>query len=318
MTADRPIILILGPTAGGKTGLAIDLANRLPGSGECLSADSMQVYRGMDIGTAKPTREEQHQAPHHLINLVDPSDEGFTVDTWLDHADRVIAELRAQNKWPIVVGGTNLYIQALLFGLIHGPQPDPELRQRLQGMSDTARRAWLERIDSDAAARIHPNDTKRTIRAIEVHEQTGEALSALQTQWEQPQPRDDVFIIGLEYDVDAINRRINTRVKAMIDRGLVEEVQSLHEAGRLGRQAREALGYKQIIDHLEGRSTLDEAVEQIKIRTRRFAKQQRTWLRRFRTYQPGIWLRADEISPETLADKAFTSITTACDPSAAE
>lgn len=317
MTGDRPIILILGPTAGGKTTLAIHLARHLPGGGECISADSMQVYRGMDIGTAKPTADERAACPHHLLDLAEPDDTGFTVDHWLERAEETIADVRRRGHWPIVVGGTNLYVQALMFGLFDGPEPDADLRARLNALDDRALRDQLERIDPTAASRIHPNDRRRTIRAIEVFERTGSPISAQQLQWGSfvdadetagPQPRCDVRIIGLLYAPSVINQRINARVRAMMDAGLLEEVRELHEAGRLGRQAREALGYKQLIDHLEGRSTLDEAVEQIKIRTRRYAKQQRTWLRRFRVYEPSLWLDADALDLDDIARRALVYV----------
>lgn len=308
MGHDKPIILILGPTAGGKTRLAIDLALALPGGGECVCADSMQVYRGMDLGTAKPTPAEQDEAPHHLIDIADPSDDGFSVDQWLELAEEAIGQIRSRGRFPIVVGGTNLYIQALLEGLFEGPEPDPELRQRLQAMDGPALRDWLSRVDPAAARRIHPNDRKRTIRAIEVHESTGRPISELQQQWHQGSGREDVLIVGLDWPVEAINRRINTRVKAMMEAGLVEEVRGLWGGGRLGLQAREALGYKQIIDHLEGRCELAESIEQIKIRTRRYAKQQRTWLRRFKIRGNSIWLEAGGQSPQDLARQVLTFI----------
>jgi len=305
-TDQRPIIVILGPTAGGKTALSIELSRRL--DGECIGADSMQVYREMDIGTAKPGDDERRAVPHHLLDMIDPDDDTFSVDVWLEQAERAIADIRARGKWPIVVGGTNLYIQALLFGLFEGPEPDQSLRDRLQRMPLDELRTWLERIDPDAAARIHTNDRKRTIRAIEVFQSTGTPISAQQTQWSHERMREDVIIIGLDYPIETINRRINARVKRMIESGLVDEVRRLHDAGRLGRQAAEALGYKQIIDHLEGRCTLEEAVEEIKIRTRRFAKQQRTWLRRFRILPRSVWIEAGEESTQTLAEQALAFI----------
>lgn len=319
---NRRIILVLGPTAGGKTALAIDLANRLAGGGECICADSMQIYRGMDIGTAKPTPDEQAQVPHHLLDIADPSDDTFSVDRWLELADQAIESIRQRGRWPIIVGGTNLYVRAFLQGMMEGPEPDPALRQQLQEISLDQLRAWLERVDPKAASRIHLNDRKRTIRAIEVFERTGRKISELQTQWTdgkpasdsldsaQPQPRriDQSIIVGLEYPVEVINRRINARVKAMIDAGFVEEVRTLHSAGKVGRNAREALGYKQIIEHLEGRCSLDDAIEQIKIRTRRYAKQQRAWLRRFRTLPNSFWFAAGELEPQRLADQALDAI----------
>lgn len=301
----RPIILLLGPTAGGKTELAITLAQRLPGGGEIVSADSMQVYRGMDIGTAKATAEQRATVPHHLIDLIGASEDGFSVDTWLTLAEQCIAEIRGRGRWPIVVGGTNLYVQALVEGLFEGPEPDSALRARLMGMEAAELRAMLERVDPDAANVIHPNDRKRTIRAIEVFELSGTPISALQTQWGSERPRRDVIIIGLEYPPEAINPRINARVKAMMQEGLLEEVRTLHATNRMSMQAREALGYKQLIEHLEGRCSLEDAVEQIKIRTRRYAKQQRTWLRRFRRFEPSVWIDAANLTQEQTAEQAL-------------
>lgn len=306
MSEPLPIILILGPTAGGKTRLSIDLAKAL--GGECICADSMQVYRGMDIGTAKPTGEERAQAVHHLLDIADPSEEGFNVDTWLGLAEQVIADVRLRGLFPIVVGGTNLYIKALLSGLFEGPEPDAALRTRLQAMDEDALRMRLLEVDPVAAERIHRNDRKRTIRAIEVFELTGKPLSEHQSQWDSGHLRTDVCIIGLDYPAEVINPRINARVRQMIDDGLVDEVRSLHEAGSLGLQAREALGYKQILDHLEGRCSLDEAIEQIKIRTRRYAKQQRTWLRRFRLHPHSKWLQAGSATPEQLLEQAKAAV----------
>ena len=321
MLAVNPIILILGPTAGGKTRLAIDLARALPApgtpgtpgsGGECIIADSMQVYRGMDIGTAKPTAQERAEVPHHLLDISEPSDDTFSVDRWLELADSAIAQIRGRGRWPIIVGGTNLYVQAFLGGMMQGPEPDLELRSRLNQLEPSELRQHLERIDSIAAQRIHPNDRKRTIRAIEVFEKTGTPLSQMQTQWENPEKPDDTWqstlILGLEFPVEVINRRINARVKCMIDAGFVDEVRQLHAAKLLGRNAREALGYKQIIEFLDGRCSLEDAIEQIKIRTRRYAKQQRTWLRRFRTRPNSAWIQAAELAPQQLADKALAAI----------
>ena len=303
----RPTILVLGPTAGGKTSLSIELARRLDGGGECCCADSMQVYRHMDIGTAKPDAAERAAAPHHLLDLVEP-DEVFTVDDWLSAARPCIERIRTQGRWPIVVGGTNLYVQALSAGFMQGPDPDPTLRSELESTDPTVLRAELERVDPAAAERIHPNDLRRTIRAIEVHRLSGQPLSVLQGQWAASDGLEHTILIGLEWPVEAINRRINARVRSMMDSGFLDEVEQLHAAGRLGPQAREALGYKQLLSHLAGELDLDEAVEQIKIRTRRFAKQQRTWLRKFRHLWGGCWIEADGDSAQSLSDKALTYI----------
>ncbi|MCH2139566.1 MAG: tRNA (adenosine(37)-N6)-dimethylallyltransferase MiaA [Phycisphaerales bacterium] len=301
----RPIIILTGPTAGGKTALAVELAERLPGGGECVSADSMQVYRGMNIGTATPDEEEQRGIPHHLLNVVDPN-APWTLDDWLRAAERAIDEIRGRGRWPIVAGGTNLYLQALLYGLVEGPPPDPALRDELLAMTKEDLRRKLESCDPDAAARIHPNDIRRAVRVIEYAQGTGEALSEAQVQWEDA-CRSDMHFIGLIWPTEDINRRINARVGSMMERGLLAEVRDLHERQTLGAQAATAVGYAQLVEHLEGRLTLEEATEQIKIRTRRFAKQQRTWLRRFRSIQSSTWLEPAQESPEDVINKAFTA-----------
>ena len=309
MSPLNPFIVIVGPTAGGKTELAIELAARLPGTGECICADSMQIYRGMDIGTAKPSAAQRSAVPHHLLDLVDPSEDGFTVDRWLALAQDAIRQIRGRGRWPIVVGGTNLYIQALLHGLFDGPEPAPELRNAIAALDDEALRQRLQAIDPPAAARIHANDRRRAIRAIEVFEQTGRRISDLQSQWSSPATVPaEVQLIGLEYSAPTINARINARVKAMFAAGLVEEVRRVQERGGLGRQASEAVGYRQVLEHLAGRLSLDETTEQIKIATRRLAKQQRTWLRRFRRYGGSAWVEADDLSPQELVNEALAAL----------
>ncbi len=306
MNGMRPIILILGPTAGGKTTLSILLANKLPDGGECIIADSMQIYRGMDIGTAKPNQEEQSKVCHHLIDVANPQEGGFTVGTWLSQAERAISDIRGRGKWPIVVGGTNLYVQSLLFGLFDGPDCDQEKRDVLNEETNVALQERLRAIDPEAANRIHINDKRRLIRAIEVCEATGAPLSSLQSQWAGPMPREDALMIGLSWPVKTINRRINTRVRTMFDDGLVEEVEELQH--QLGKQAAEALGYKQLLAHFRGECTLDEAKERIKILTRRYAKQQRTWLRRFQAMPSAYFIDMEEKGMQYAANTALTHI----------
>ena len=302
----QPIVLILGPTAGGKTSLAISLANELPGGGECICADSMQVYTGMDIGTAKPTEEERAAAVHHLVDIANPSEDGFTVETWLTHANAVIEDIRSRGKWPIVVGGTNLYVQSLLFGLFDGPDCDQEKRDVLNAIENTKLQTRLRELDPEAAERIHINDKRRLVRAIEVCEATGFPLSSLQSQWGKPMPREDAIIIGLNWPVKTINKRINARVKAMFNEGLLAEVEAIKE--NLGKQASEALGYKQILAHLRGECSLDEARERIKILTRRYAKQQRTWLRKFQILPSAHFIEMDNKGIQHATEQALTSI----------
>ena len=287
--------VIVGPTAGGKSGLAVRLAlefERLGlGRGEIVSCDSVQVYRGLDIGSAKPTRAEQRGVVHHLIDLIEPT-ERFSVSDWLTRAEAAIQEIRDREKIPIVVGGTHLYVKAFLEGLFEGPDPDPGLRAELEAMDPIERRAELERVDPEAAERIHRNDHRRTIRAIEIHRLTGRPISALQTQWDTGIARRDCVLVGLDWPTEAINRRINARVGTMIERGLVAEARRLWEADRLGPTARDALGYKQLSAHFRGECTLEEAIERIKVETRRFGKNQRTWLRRLRRTPGSVWIEA--------------------------
>jgi len=261
----------------------------------------------MDIGTAKPTDSEQAAAPHHLLDLVDPGD-SFSVDDWLGHARTCVSNIQAENKWPILVGGTNLYIQAFLGGFMEGPEPDESLRAQLAEIEPGELRRELERVDPAAAERIHPNDRRRTVRAIEVFRLTGRPISEMQVQWAKADANMDVLIIGLNWPVDVINGRINARVGRMMESGFLDEVQHLHEAGSFGVQSREALGYKQLLEHLEGGCSQEEAVEQIKILSRRFAKQQRTWLRRFQYLWEGHWIDAAEKTTETIANEALAFI----------
>lgn len=287
--------VIAGPTAGGKTGLGVALAQRLGEiglpSGEVVSADSMQIYAGLDIGSAKPTAQEQGGIPHHLLSIADPRDR-FSVSQWLDAAEEAIDSIRARARTPIVVGGTHLYIKSLLEGMFDGPGADEAIRAELAAMDPGERRRELERVDPPAAARIHPNDERRTVRALEVYRLTGRAISEHQQQWDRAAVRPGAVLIGLDWESGAINRRINARVRAMIEQGLVEEARGLFERGLLGPQAIEALGYKQLVAHFRGECALEEAVERIKIETRRFAKAQRTWLRRLRPTPGSLWIDA--------------------------
>lgn len=287
--------VIAGPTAGGKTALAVAIALALRERGihaEVVTADAFQIYRGMDVGTAKPTAAERRGVPHHLIDLVEPT-ERFTVHDWLGRADPLVADLRARGVVPVVVGGTNLYVKAFLDGLFEAPPIAPEVAAAVRAMTRGERRAELARVDPVAAGRIHPADERRTVRALEVFRQTGTPISVLQAQWDAERPaRPEALLVGLDWPAEAINRRINARVRGMVGAGLVEEARGLWASGRLGAQAREAIGYKQLIPHFEGRCGLDEAVERIKIDTRRLGKNQRTWLARLRARPGGLWIPA--------------------------
>ncbi len=294
------LIVIVGPTAGGKSELAVALAQRL--GGEVISADAMQVYRGMEAGTAKPSAALRQGAVHHLLDIAEPT-QRFTVADWLRRAEPIVQALLGAQRWPIVVGGTNLYIKALLEGMFEGPSQDERIRAELETLENEQLHQRLRRVDPAAAERIHVNDRKKMVRAIEVFEMTGQAISALQQQWGGAY-RYDTVLIGLDWPVEAINRRINARVKAMFQT-LPEEVRELESAGRLGSQAREALGYKQVLAALRGQTSMDEAMEQTKILTRQFAKRQRTWLKRYRNVR---WLAAEGRDAATLAQEALVRI----------
>lgn len=304
----RRFPIIAGPTASGKTALGVEVALALRERGlaaEIVTADAFQIFRAMDIGTAKPTKDEQRGIPHHLIDIVDPGD-AFTVAHWLDAANAAIDGIRARGAVPIVVGGTHLYIKALLDGMFDGPGADEALRQTLRAMAMADLRAELERVDPTAAARIHPNDERRTIRALEVYRLTGTPISAHQRQWDanasgEGGPSSDRVLVAIEWPVDALNTRINSRVKDMVARGLVDEVRGLWAAGRFGAQSREAVGYKQLIEHFERGSakhpTLEDAIEQVKIKTRHVGKAQRTWIRRLRTTPDARFIDASAMAP---------------------
>lgn len=306
--------VIVGATASGKSALALELARRVrevapsAAGADILSMDSMQVYRGLDIGTAKPTPAERESVPHYLIDLVDPADpeaQTFTVEDWLSRAESLIRSQRASGRMPILVGGTHLYAKALMEGLFKGPDPDPELRDRLIAMDPADRRAELERVDPVAAKRIHPNDERRTVRALEVFRLTGIPISDHQKQWDsQAGPRQDAVLIGIEWPSEALNRRINDRVRAMVEYGLIDEAHNLYDRGALrpGSQAAESLGYKQLIPYFEHRCSRTEAVERIKIETRRFAKNQRTWLKRLRSTPGSVWIDAASVSQDSWGD----------------
>ena len=256
---------------------------------ELLSVDSMQVYRAMNIGTAKPLAEEQARVRHHLIDVVEPDAE-FTVAQFVERADAVIADAKAAGRPLIATGGTPLYYKALFEGLFDGPAADPAVRAKLAESSPEALHARLSAVDPAAATRIHVNDGRRLLRALEVFEITGRPISDHQRQWDAPHRHAAVWF-GLQWDKDVLNRRINARVKQMLAGGWVEETRSLiGRYGDLSRTAGEATGYQELIQHVRGRLSLEEATEQIKIGTRQLARRQTKWFRRW----PQVhWLPGD-------------------------
>ena len=291
MTVQKPLLAIIGPTASGKSALAMAIARKC--AGEILSIDSMQIYKGMDIGTAKPSEQERKDVPHHLIDVALP-DELFSAARFVELADAVIA----QRKNPLVAtGGTPMYFKALFEGLFEGPGADEPLRNRLRALSGAELHDRLRQVDAAAAERIHAGDSKRLVRALEVYELTGKPISILQKQWESNQSmRIPAVWIGLAWEREELNRRINARVKAMIAEGWVDEVRGLlARYPNLSKTAAEATGYAELIEFanspIGGRIDLDEAVEQIKIATRQLARRQMKWFRRFRNVH---WLDGRE------------------------
>lgn len=278
--------VIVGATASGKSSLAMELARWLRSERSTesviVSMDSMMVYRLMDIGTAKPTKNDLEEFPHACIDVVDPC-ESFSVKEWLNQARLAIEEARSAGAVPIVVGGTHLYAIALVQGLVETPAADEDLRVALRQLDAVELRARLLEVDPGAADRIHPNDTRRTIRAIEVAAQSGQALSDQQTQWEGAgEGLQGATPFALQWETSELNQRINARVRQMMEQGLHDEVRSIAQGagGGFGNQSCEALGYKQLLLHIDGQLSEKEAVERIKVETRRFGKNQRTWLRK--------------------------------------
>ncbi|HBE79572.1 MAG TPA: tRNA (adenosine(37)-N6)-dimethylallyltransferase MiaA [Firmicutes bacterium] len=286
----RPLIVISGPTAVGKTDCAIWLAEKL--HGEIVSADSMQVYKYMDIGTAKPSLEQQQRVKHHLIDIVNP-DRDFSVADYQVLFDRTVDSLLRSEKIPVVTGGTGLYIRACLRSYAFtDPGADPEIRRQLR---DEAANAGdidylyrqLKQVDPETAVKIHPHDSHRLIRALEVYRRTGTPFSKLQAEQEQEQQQQKspskypAIFLFLDRDRDELYQRIEARVDIMLQMGLVEEVKSLLEKGYSPElKAMQSLGYHQISQFLENRISLAEAKAQIKQKTRNYAKRQLTWFRK--------------------------------------
>ncbi len=269
-----------GATAVGKTEVGIVLAQRL--GAEIIALDSMTIYRGLDIGTAKPTAEQRSQVPHHLIDIVDPSEE-YSIERYLEATRNKISEIRGRGNEVLFVGGTPLYLKALLRGLDAGPPANWEMREEIEAevaeIGNQALYERLEQLDPVAAAQIHPNDTRRLIRAVEVFRATGEPISHRQSHFERATEAEACHVFVLQRPRDEQYQRINHRVDAMVVEGLVDEVRGLLAEGRkLGRTASQAVGYREAIEHLEG-GTQAAMSEKIKARTRRFAKRQGTWFR---------------------------------------
>ena len=277
------LVVIVGPTGAGKTRLALQLAERL--AGEVVSADSQQVYAGMDIGTGKVTAEERARVPHHVVDVVRP-DEEMTAQRFIELADRAIANAWARGKPVIVCGGTGLYVRALLLGLFAGPPASPELRAELnelaRAMGTPALHAELVRVDPAAAAKIDRNDAKRIIRAVEVFRLTGEPMSAHQAKHDHRStpPRYTARLVGLSPEREALYRAIDQRVDAMIAAGLEGEVAGLRGQGYVPPlRSQQAIGYAELHDAADGRVERGRAIELIKRNSRHYARRQLSWYR---------------------------------------
>ncbi len=276
--------LIIGCTACGKSAVGFELAKRI--GAEIVVVDSMKVYRRMDLGTGKPTPDRRADIRYHMIDIVEPSEE-FSVARYVDQASQVIADIHDRGQTILAVGGTALYIKGLAHGLFEGPGHDPEFRARLRARADQEGNeplhAELREVDPEAADRIHLNDYRRIERALEVHHLAGVPITQLQTQWDSEQGGFDCRFIGLRRELKDQNHRINCRARKMVQVGLLDEVRALlAEDKPLSTQAAQAVGYAELIRHLRGDLSLEDAVEQIKIHSRRLGKSQRTWFKRFR------------------------------------
>ncbi|MBD9221791.1 MAG: tRNA (adenosine(37)-N6)-dimethylallyltransferase MiaA [Clostridiales bacterium] len=277
------IICIAGPTASGKTALAATLAKEL--NGEVVSCDSMQVYKRMDIGTAKPTLEEMQGIPHHMIDVAEPW-EDFSVSRYCEMAAPIVDDIISRGKTAVIAGGTGLYMDALIRGNAFAPFPATGVRERLEAQADAegmeVMLSQLRSVDPDAAGRLHLSDRKRILRALEVYLETGETITEHNRKTQAVPPRYSPIWLGLDFvQRGELYRRIDLRVSLMLEQGLVEEIRGLLADGIPERAtAMQAIGYKEFVDALDGRCTIEEAADQVRQSSRRYAKRQLTWFRR--------------------------------------
>ena len=300
------IICIAGPTASGKTALAATLAKEL--NGEVVSCDSMQVYKRMDIGTAKPTLEEMQGIPHHMIDVAEPW-EDFSVSRYCDMAAPIVDDILSRGKTAVIAGGTGLYMDSLIRGNAFAPFPATGVRERLEAQADTVGMevmlSQLRSVDPDAARRLHLSDRKRILRALEVYLETGETITEHNRKTQAVPPRYSPLWLGLDFARRGeLYRRIDLRVGLMLEQGLVEEIRGLLADGIPEKAtAMQAIGYKEFVDALDGRCTIEEAADQVRQSSRRYAKRQLTW---FGTDQRMRWIEPDTLAAgETPLDKAM-------------
>ena len=287
---DKPkVIVICGPTASGKTSLSIELAKKI--NGEIVSCDSMQIYKDMTIGTAKPTKEEMDGIKHYLLDFVSP-DQRYSVAEYKKDAENAIEKIISEGKVPIVVGGTGLYLEALIYNIEYqNIEEDMEYRNKLyeiereQGLSKLYEMA--SKIDSKAMEKISPNDKKRICRVLEIYHLTGKTKTELEEESRKNEPKYNYKLFGITMDREKLYERINLRVDIMINQGLIDEVKNLLEKYNNFPTAMQGLGYKEVVEYLNGLITKDEMIDKIKMETRRYAKRQLTW---FRKYKNLIWI----------------------------
>ena len=284
-SSGRPVVLVLGPTASGKSSLAVSLAERL--GGEVVSADAFAVYRGMDIGTAKPAAAIRARVPHHLIDVLEPG-ERCDASRWLALAEVAIADIAARGRVPVIAGGTPLYTKLLVEGLSAGPPRDEALRAALSATAPAALWAELQRVDPTYAAQRHPNDLRHIVRALEVFRLTGKPYSSFHTTDGGRRADLQALQLGLQWDKAVLHARISERTRTMFAAGLIDEVRALRD--RLSPEARQAVGYKEVIEHLDGRLDLAACIDAVALGSRHLAKHQLTWYRRFADI---VWLPGD-------------------------
>jgi tRNA dimethylallyltransferase len=272
---------LTGATASGKTQVSLELAKRL--DAEIISLDSMAIYRGMDLGTAKPTVNQRAEIPHHLIDVIDPTDR-FSVSQYCEMAHQTIDEIRGRGKQVLFVGGTALYLKSLLRGMFEGPPADWDFRKQIEDeieeMGNEFLHQRLQMIDPVSAHHLHPNDKRRIIRALEVYKSTGQPISHWQLQFDEGHQADQCRVFTLRHARPILHQRIEQRVEQMFAAGLVEEVRGLLDQWtELGTTARQAVGYREVIEHLQNDVDLESTREKVRVRTRRFARHQETWFR---------------------------------------
>lgn len=279
---NNKIIAVAGPTASGKTALSVKIAKEL--GGEVVSCDSMQIYKGMDIGTAKPSLEERCGVPHHMIDIISP-DEKYNVVSYKRDAEAAIDDILKRGRVPVLAGGTGLYMDSVLSNTAFSENSSFSVaRERLEKLFEEKGREYifemLEKIDPEAAEKIHPNNTRRVIRALEIYETTGKTLTQANIESKRPEKYESL-VIGLMWDRETLYERINERVERMMAEGLLKEVETLRKKGMKAEYtSMQAIGYKELFEYFEGNCTLEEAKEKIKQESRRYAKRQMTWLKR--------------------------------------